>query len=1449
MVDSEISSIASCGSRKSSVDTENYMMTLDSLQRRGHAGLNGWNGGFVAGDWKGERNGLLMEILECQRRIQVISQEALEWEISKQEYDKKVQRLQRQLDDANTTRAACDKLKLQRWSRKKSSMLDMRGPTPPHEHMDDPQELMLAFLESERQYVNRLTVLDMQYQQPMKMLSAFKPDILSLQQLQFLFLNCSELLNLHRYLFEELTRVQFLPHSIQLNQFFTILERNFPKFSLYNPFLGGSRQQNVQKELRALRQKPEFMQLLDHCNKGCEGVNLEQLLTLPCERLNDYSTLLTVFLSPKLRDIADESVKRADNLIRFIRTMKYELQDERSDWDHMLEKIKLLQRLDPDFPVPLEIFDSDTRLIKQGQLNQVIAGGKEVPRFCFLFSNYMALAEADKFLRILEHGMIPLCGAQLHKIVDIEGQPLTADLKSGRLEDRLAFRVSFVDNESLYFRVAKPNLRKAWVEALEKCIQESSDQVQCDSEDVPLTQLYPDIGPKIAAASLEKLFQQLTSPHNFQDNFMEVFLMTHLSFTTSRDVLEALINCMQSPGALSDAGSHMSANAVFTFSMESDTVESEHLSCTHQYSDADQFSLNSPIPSRARTCAISTDSPKKSSSMRASVSTSDSDVSPHTSTVVENGIMQNGWTNCDISLKIPPCNKRGSSGDSETDYVMFFRGSRNSSEMDFGDNEDSGNEDNAGTPRPSLTDCMAFRVKSKAKKTSGELGAVRTEVEQIKINETSIEEEEEQVHGEEEKKDAENKREPLSRTERMNRDLDETSLMLEKLTQSLFPVEKEVPANGSDLDDNSLAAVEPESSLTAAVVKRVHTDWQKPRHSTVSASISEPDLTQIAIKKTTPPVKRGHIELSIPVPMPPGQRPGTPTDKLTNSLSLSQTYSPSPFLHGKALMSPTHKRRMFVNAGSPLHSAEDRFSSSGKHRGSKSHEQSVMSHFKKRGSMKNDTVKNETNKKPESPSTPNRFGNRKPSLTKSSSFFSPNPVENGTKPQKSRGITGGGLKGIWKRNSRKKASVKADSEEWVDVGVAVEQSPGRDLQRRLSLKRKNSLAGDKLEPLAGCRKSPLYSRKAGTINRNGPMSLVTKIFQVLDFWQDMHFEDFGEDVSLTQMLESFLCGLLERSCSNSKDAVLGQKLLDDVTRKTSLYSTDCSFAALLTRTYHLDPDVVKHFTWNSTQRQPCCRDIDLGKGISKDSKDNMLRVIAEQMTLIEFAVYRAVKRRELLNVNWKKPNREEKAPNVCRLIRRTNEMTSWVCTEILVRDSPSSRATVVEHFIQIALYCYRHNDLHCSLNITIALSSSIIRGLRKTWEEVDKKFHDKFKKLRELTDYQGRCKKLRERLEQTTMDHLHKTGEIPAALPYIGGYLDQIYSLEMCTKTYNKDGLVNFTKMTKLAEMVARTLVYQKTRFKFEPRLDIIAYLTSTKRLSENELYELSCQTETTSKP
>ncbi len=64
--------------------------------------------------------------------------------------------------------------------------------------------------------------------------------------------------------------------------------------------------------------------------------------------------------------------------------------------------------------------------------------------------------------------MIPLSGAQLIKCVDVEGQAIGSDLQTGLSEDRLAFRLSFHGNESLFLRAAKPNVLKSWVEALDK---------------------------------------------------------------------------------------------------------------------------------------------------------------------------------------------------------------------------------------------------------------------------------------------------------------------------------------------------------------------------------------------------------------------------------------------------------------------------------------------------------------------------------------------------------------------------------------------------------------------------------------------------------------------------------------------------------------------------------------------------------------------------------------------------------------------------------------------------------------------------------------------------------------------------------------------------------------------------------------------------------------------
>ena len=129
-----------------------------------------------------------------------------------------------------------------------------------------------------------------------------------------------------------------------------------------------------------------------------------------------------------------------------------------------------------------------------------------------------------------------------------------------------------------------------------------------------------------------------------------------------------------------------------------------------------------------------------------------------------------------------------------------------------------------------------------------------------------------------------------------------------------------------------------------------------------------------------------------------------------------------------------------------------------------------------------------------------------------------------------------------------------------------------------------------------------------------------------------------------------------------------------------------------------------------------------------------------------------------------------------------SQMTSWVCTEILSRESPSARATVIEHLINMARTCFRHNDMHCALSITLALKSTPIKRLTKTWDSVDRRvsilkktliqnfvsftriFHtlyvdfsylylsllqckQRFEKLKDVTDLQEKCRKLREQLE------------------------------------------------------------------------------------------------------
>ena len=95
----------------------------------------------------------------------------------------------------------------------------------------------------------------------------------------------------------------------------------------------------------------------------------------------------------------------------YTHTYEQDLLDDKSDRDHTLEKVKFLHKLVSDMPIPLEVFDSDVVLLKQGPLNQVLGNKNEVPRFCFLFNKFIAVAEKanDTQFRLVEVSFPPYC--------------------------------------------------------------------------------------------------------------------------------------------------------------------------------------------------------------------------------------------------------------------------------------------------------------------------------------------------------------------------------------------------------------------------------------------------------------------------------------------------------------------------------------------------------------------------------------------------------------------------------------------------------------------------------------------------------------------------------------------------------------------------------------------------------------------------------------------------------------------------------------------------------------------------------------------------------------------------------------------------------------------------------------------------------------------------------
>ncbi|SCV04179.1 LAMI_0H14026g1_1 [Lachancea mirantina] len=210
---------------------------------------------------------------------------------------------------------------------------------------------------------------------------------------------------------------------------------------------------------------------------------------------------------------------------------------------------------------------------------------------------------------------------------------------------------------------------------------------------------------------------------------------------------------------------------------------------------------------------------------------------------------------------------------------------------------------------------------------------------------------------------------------------------------------------------------------------------------------------------------------------------------------------------------------------------------------------------------------------------------------------------------------------------------------------------------------------------------------------------------------------------------------------------------------------------------------------------------------------------AKQLTIKEHNLYCKITPFECLDRIWsKKFCHFGGSQNISAFISSANSLTNFVSYSIVRQLNLKKRAKIIQHFISIAEYCFELNNFSSMTAIISALYSSPIYRLKKTWSVVPDDVRNVLDRLNMLMDSMKNFVKYREWLKG-----VH---DVPC-VPFFGVYLSDL----TFTAQGNPDnlhrtaGIVNFSKRSRVVDILKEISDYQYLRYKFKRYDDIEIFI------------------------
>lgn len=204
--------------------------------------------------------------------------------------------------------------------------------------------------------------------------------------------------------------------------------------------------------------------------------------------------------------------------------------------------------------------------------------------------------------------------------------------------------------------------------------------------------------------------------------------------------------------------------------------------------------------------------------------------------------------------------------------------------------------------------------------------------------------------------------------------------------------------------------------------------------------------------------------------------------------------------------------------------------------------------------------------------------------------------------------------------------------------------------------------------------------------------------------------------------------------------------------------------------------------------------------------------VARQLCLYEQTIYQGIHPKEALGQSWNK--HKERAPNLLKMITFFNRLSKWVSTQVCLREDLKERVKLIMKFMQLSMQLRQYNNFDGMQAVLSGINNTSVWRMKQSWAKIEKKdkFFQQWKQMSSvITDTANNFNAYRTAV--STAD--------PPIIPYLGVYLTDLTFTEDGNPDYlrvqdNRDDIINFEKMRRVAVVIKDICTYQQTPYNFE---------------------------------